>query len=335
MKITKQNKICKLFILCIMLGIYIGNLNAEMLIKTKMEPAQENYLLGTPIKVMLILTNTSDDCYTVFYDKFDALQIDFPSFTINSKLGNKILNPNIENLDGFVPFVSLKAKKSKVIPLYINNYWSINQPGACQLSSVINLRVIRFEDDKEIGTLCTTNKLVFSLINGTTNEINDCLDNYTVGFDSKNFWEVRRSDKQAEALAALKSPIAIDYLKRGLKSKKIKVSYWSSKGLAEINGQEADEALVWGLTNGTDIAKYYIMKFMQSNNRNIGKALPVIKKLASSPKDTVSRTALFYLADVNETNRVDAINSLLNDPEISENVREKIKDVVRKENANK
>ncbi|RLD77252.1 MAG: hypothetical protein DRJ10_12275, partial [Bacteroidetes bacterium] len=120
-----------------MLGIYIGNLNAEMLIKTKMEPAQENYLLGTPIKVMLILTNTSDDCYTVFYDKFDALQIDFPSFTINSKLGNKILKPNIENLDGFVPFISLKAKKSKVIPLYINNYWSINQPGTCQLSSVI------------------------------------------------------------------------------------------------------------------------------------------------------------------------------------------------------
>jgi len=299
----------------------------------KWYPAKENFLLGLPVELTLSLINTSSVKCAVQYYKFDMAQIDFPSCKVNSKPCKRILEPTIGIWDGFVPTVYPDIGESEEIPLYLNNYWLLNQTGTYEVTCVINLDVSLSSRKKHynFGMLSATNKVVFEIENSTTNDIINCLNEYLADNGSIVFLTA----KGAEAIASLKNPITIEYLKKGMISEHWNSSYWASKGLIEINTPESNAALVWSLTNGTSSAKENVLEAMKYKKHYIPEALPIIRALTSSSNKWTSQKALFYLAEVNETNRVTAIRSLLKDKEISDVIRKSIEECIMREESNK
>ena len=132
---------------------------------------------------------------------------------------------------------------------------------------------------------------MFEIENSTTNDIINCLNEYLA--DNGSFIFV--TAKGAEAIASLKSPVAIEYLKKGMISRHLNAANWSSKGLIDINSPEADVALIWSLTNGTHSAKEYIIQRMRNEKHFIPEALPIIKELALSSNRWMSNVAWSYI----------------------------------------
>ena len=291
-KATRQKLLLLEILLGICLGMYLfikiqekknGYVNCSYVgkpVMAKWFPEKEKFLLGTPIELTLSLINTSDVNCVVCYYKFDMEQIDFPSCKVNSKLCKRILEPKISDWDGAVPSVALEAGNSEGISLYLNNYWLLDQTGTYQVTCVINLDVSLWSRDKNYNfdKLSATNKVEFEIVEGTTNEIIDCLNEYLVSDGKKTFLKRGR----AEAVASLKSPIAIEYLKKAAFSKSMNSGYWVAKGLMDMRTPDADAAMVWALTNGTLSVKENIVMLMGNEKYFISEALPTIKEFSFS-----------------------------------------------------
>jgi len=200
-----------------------------------------------------------------------------------------------------VPSVALEAGNSEGIPLYLNNYWLLNQTGTYQVTCVINLDVSLWSRDKNYNfdRLSATNKIEFEIVDGTTNEIIDCLNEYLVSNESKTFLKRGR----AEAVASLKSPIAIEYLKKAAFSKSMNSGYWVAKGLMDMRTPDADAAMVWALTNGTLSVKENIVMLMGNEKYFIFEALPIIKEFSfsGSGSDWLRQLSSHYVDLVHKT----------------------------------
>ena len=308
-KTTRQRFLLLQIFLCIIMGLYIYVKTSNKMncvdcsdvgipVMAKWSPASEKFLLDTPIELRLSLINTSDVNCAVCYYKFDMEQIDFPSCKVNSKLCKRILEPKVGSWDGSMPSIALEAGEAEGIPLYLNNYWLLNQTGSYQVTCVINLDVSLWSRDKNYNfeKLSATNNIIFEIENSTTNEIINCLNEYLV--DNGSFVFV--TAKGVEAIASLKSPIAIEYLKKGVKSRYLNSGYWVSKGLIDINSPEADTALVWSLTNGTRSAKVSIIQRMGNEKYFIPEALPIIKEIALSSNSWMRNAAWSYIDALHE-----------------------------------
>ncbi len=290
-KATRQKFLLLQIFLCIIMGLYIyikidkkvryvDCSDIGIPVMAKWYPANEKFLLDTPIELRLSLINTSDVNCAVCYYKFDMPQIDFPSCKVNSKLCKRILEPKVGSWDGYMPSIALEAGNSEGISLYLNNYWLLDQTGTYQVTCVINLDVSLWSRDKNYNfdKLSATNKVEFEIVEGTTNEIIDCLNEYLVSDGKKTFLKRGR----AEAVASLKSPIAIEYLKKAAFSKSMNSGYWVAKGLMDMRTPDADAAMVWALTNGTLSVKENIVMLMGNEKYFISEALPTIKEFSFS-----------------------------------------------------
>ncbi len=313
-KTTRQKFLLLQIFLCIIMGLYIyikisnkiyyvDCSDVGMPVMAKWYPASEKFFMGTPIELTLSLINTSKVDCAVEYHKFDMNQIDFPSCKVNSKPCKRILEPIVGSWDGSVPSVALEAGESEGIPLYLNNYWLLNQTGTYQVTCVINLDVSLWsrQENYNFEKLSATNKVVFEIENSTTNEIINCLNEYLA--DNGSFVFV--TAKGAEAIASLKNPIGIEYLMKGMISRHSNAGYWASKGLIDINTPEADAALVWSLTNGTRSAKTCIIQRMEYGKHFIPEALPIIKELALSSNRWMSNVAWSYIDALHEEENKD------------------------------
>lgn len=308
---------CRLTIIFVQIFICINCMAVNDLgVKVDWEPAKDSFLIGEPVKIVLNLTNVSNNIYGFSIDKFDLYTFYFDA-QIDGKNAEHLLQRDpLRSKGGFLPNKMITPTAQVIF--YLNNYIELNQPGIYTVYAYLNLKLDSDPRNtiKSAGFLSTTNTFHFLLKKGTKEELHSILAEYSKYFDTKDPYRAWFVVKNAEALASLKNDNVVKYLTPGFQQiENSSISSWAAKSLIETHTPLADAALLNGLTNGTDLAKNQILKCMYYKKSCPDGTIPIVRNLLQSSNNKIRKSSIYYLSAVNATNCIEDIRKFLNDPD--------------------
>jgi len=284
-------------------------------VKVDWVPTKDSFLIGEPVKIVLNLTNVSNNIYGFSIDKFDLDTFYFYA-QIDGKNAEHLLQRDpLRGKGGFLP--NDKIDPTSQVVFYLNNYINLNRTGMCIVSACLNLAIDNSDTYKTAGFLCTTNTFHFLLKKGTKEDLHSILTEYSKYFDTKDPYRAWSVVKNAEALASLKNDNVVKYLIPGFQqNESSSIASWAAKSLVETHTSIADAALLNGLTNATDTAKIEILKWMYYKKSCPDGTIPIVRNLLQSSNNKIRKSSIYYLSAVNATNCIEDIRKFLSDPEL-------------------